>query len=81
MGVGADSERDAIVEWLRGLHWTHMDKEAATRLSHVFERGDHIETVRIVARPAPPHDPYEMTTTYKPPEPTTSATPSPAPDA
>lgn len=41
----AQAEADAarVVEWLRGLHWTHRDREAATRFADVFERGAHKE--------------------------------------
>ena len=39
-------EREAIVDWLRGLHWTHRYKQAATLFADAIERGDHL------ARPA-----------------------------
>ncbi len=38
--TAAAAERARIVAWLRGLHWTHRDKEAYTRMAGAIERGE-----------------------------------------
>ena len=34
------AERDAVVKWLRGLHWTHLDAEPAKRIANAIEAGE-----------------------------------------
>ena len=34
------AERDAVVKWLRGLHWTHLDAEPAKRIADAIEAGE-----------------------------------------
>lgn len=35
------AEREAVVKWLRGLHWTHLDAEPAKRIANAIEAGEH----------------------------------------
>ena len=34
------AEREAVVKWLRGLHWTHLDAEPAKRIANAIEAGE-----------------------------------------
>ena len=46
---GIDSEREAIVEWLRAFHWTHQHKIAATFFAELIEHGVHLPLPPIPA--------------------------------
>lgn len=37
------AEREAVVKWLRGLHWTHLDAEPAKRIANAIEAGEHLK--------------------------------------
>jgi len=37
----AEKERQAIVDWLKGLHWTHRDAEPAKRFADAIASGAH----------------------------------------
>ena len=39
-----NTERAAVVAWLRGLNWTHMHHNQAQFFAAAIERGDHVRT-------------------------------------